>query len=228
MMTTSGYACWLLLLLVCLASKVAAFATTPSSLPRMFVFRADGTEHRSLLPDLDRSLAYISASYYEPQDPDVVELLKDTACHPDDACWALDACRGNLVTAKLHIVLAQQQQQACTNLDSLESVPIELFLKRRRMQQAGYAPSTRTSSPVRRKSMSPKRTKRKNMSSATKNNNTDTSLMIRLQRPFRKWMGPRRQLDEPGVKRRGLVHVALFLGLCRYIFGPQLLPLLAV
>jgi len=46
--------------------------------------------------------------YYEPTDEKVIDLVQMTGCNTDDACWALEAHGGNIVSARQDIYYASR------------------------------------------------------------------------------------------------------------------------
>ena len=76
---------------------------------RLFEFNDDGTEVNNLLPPLGRSLKYGVDCYYEVTDRLVVNLIDKTDCHPMDATWSLEACKGNITEAWTCISTARRQ-----------------------------------------------------------------------------------------------------------------------
>ena len=83
--------------------------TTISPRRRLFEFNGDGTEVNNLLPPLGRSLQYGVDCYYEVTDRLVVNLIDKTDCHPMDATWSLEACKGNITEAWTCISTARRQ-----------------------------------------------------------------------------------------------------------------------
>jgi hypothetical protein len=79
-----------------------------SSSPRLFSLRDDGTERQNLLPPLGLRLDLGMDCNFEPTDGKVQNLADQTSCHPWDAAWALEACKGDLVEAKTRIMVAQR------------------------------------------------------------------------------------------------------------------------
>lgn len=82
--------------------------TTTTSSQRLFSFRANGTEERSLLPQLSRALTSGIECYYEVTDRKVQNLISKTNCHPEDAAWALEACQGDMTEAWTRISTARR------------------------------------------------------------------------------------------------------------------------
>ena len=76
---------------------------------RLFEFNDDGTEVNNLLPPLGRSLKYGVDCYYEVTDRLVVNLIDKTDCHPMDATWSLEACKGDITEAWTCISTARRQ-----------------------------------------------------------------------------------------------------------------------
>jgi hypothetical protein len=77
-------------------------------LDRLFSFGKDGKEARALLPPLKRRLDSGVSCYYEHNDRLVLSLVDKTSCHPDDACWALEACEGDIIEAWTRISTARR------------------------------------------------------------------------------------------------------------------------
>ena len=83
--------------------------TALTSTRRLFEFNDDGTEVNNLLPPLGRSLQYGVDCYYEVTDRLVVNLIDKTDCHPMDATWSLEACKGDITEAWTCISTARRQ-----------------------------------------------------------------------------------------------------------------------
>ena len=77
---------------------------------RLFQFEMNGKEVKDLLPSLRRRLDSGVACYYEPTDRLVRNLVDKTACAVDDACWALEACQGDITEAWTRISTARRLQ----------------------------------------------------------------------------------------------------------------------
>jgi len=77
-------------------------------LPPIFSFKPDGTEANNLLPKLRRRIDTGVSCYYEPTDEKVIQLVQMTGCNPQDACWALEAHGGNIVSARQDIYYASR------------------------------------------------------------------------------------------------------------------------
>ena len=77
--------------------------------PILFSFNEDGTEVNGALPPLGRSLRYGVECYYEVTDRIVRNLIDKTDCHPTDAAWALEACKGDVTEAWTCISAARRQ-----------------------------------------------------------------------------------------------------------------------
>lgn len=75
----------------------------------LFQFDDLGREKLGILPNLGRNPNLGVESFYEPTDSLVRQLLRMTRCHPDDACWALEANKGNVMQASIAIALAQRK-----------------------------------------------------------------------------------------------------------------------
>lgn len=79
--------------------------TTSSSI--LFNFHENGVEASGILPSLGRNPSLVPC-FYEPEDNVVRSVVRMTRCHPQDACWALEACKGNIMEASVAIALAQR------------------------------------------------------------------------------------------------------------------------
>jgi hypothetical protein len=75
---------------------------------RLFEFNDKGQEVNDLLPALSRRLDTGIACYFEPQERLVQNLVDKTSCHVDDACWALEACQGDITEAWTRISMARR------------------------------------------------------------------------------------------------------------------------
>lgn len=75
---------------------------------RLFAFQTNGKEKRDLLPPLSRPLESGISCYLERSDRLVQNLVSKTACHPEDAAWALEACKGDSTEAWTRIVMARR------------------------------------------------------------------------------------------------------------------------
>jgi hypothetical protein len=75
---------------------------------RLFEFKKDGNEARNLLPRLKRRLDSGVACYFEPTDRLVQNLVGKTSVCPEDACWALEACEGDITEAWTRISMARR------------------------------------------------------------------------------------------------------------------------
>lgn len=75
---------------------------------RLFTIGKDGKEIRGLLPRLRRRLESGVACYFEPTDRLVQNLVGKTSCRPEDACWALEACEGDITEAWMRISTARR------------------------------------------------------------------------------------------------------------------------
>lgn len=75
---------------------------------RLFQMKEDGTEARGLLPPLSRNLKSGIGCYFETSDRQVQNLASKTACHLEDAAWALEACKGDVTEAWLCISTARR------------------------------------------------------------------------------------------------------------------------
>lgn len=91
---------------------------------RLFDIQSNGREARDLLPPLSRSLISGIECYFESTDRAVQNLAEKTACHPMDAAWALEACKGDVTEAWLCIstarkmLLNEQQEQEEEDFDA--------------------------------------------------------------------------------------------------------------
>ena len=74
---------------------------------RLFSIQKDGKESRELLPPLRQRLDSGVECYFESNDKLVQNLIGKTSCNPDDACWALEACNGDITEAWTRISFAQ-------------------------------------------------------------------------------------------------------------------------
>ncbi|KAL7575120.1 hypothetical protein ACA910_000487 [Epithemia clementina (nom. ined.)] len=75
-------------------------ALLSSSTPLLFSFDVEtGKEVNDLLPPLGRSLQSGVDCYFEPSDRLVLNLVRKTSCAVEDACWALEACKGDITEA---------------------------------------------------------------------------------------------------------------------------------
>lgn len=85
-------------------------AKVPSKPPmkRLFSFRFDGTEKNDFLPCLSRSLDSGLGPLVSLTDDNVETLATDVGCLPEDAAWALEACRGDVAEAMTRILNAQK------------------------------------------------------------------------------------------------------------------------
>lgn len=108
---------------------------------RLFAFNTDGTEVRGWLPRLSRTLESGIDCYFEATDRIVQNLVSKTDCHPEDAAWALEACKGDITEAWTCISTARRQQLIGED-DSLSSEVSQLMaendfeiLKEERMEQ---------------------------------------------------------------------------------------------
>ena len=77
---------------------------------RLFQFGEDGKEVNGLLPPLGRRLDKGIACYFECSDRLVRNLVQKTSCNVDDACWALEACRGDMTEAWTRISYARRMR----------------------------------------------------------------------------------------------------------------------
>jgi hypothetical protein len=79
-----------------------------TNMSRLFDIQLDGREARDLLPPLSRSLTSGIECYFEVTDRKVQNLSKQATCHPVDAAWALEACKGDVTEAWLCISTARR------------------------------------------------------------------------------------------------------------------------
>lgn len=75
----------------------------------IFEFTVKGKEVNDLLPPLGRRLDSGVDCYFEPTDRLVRNLVNKTACCVPDACWALEACRGDITEAWTRISTARRR-----------------------------------------------------------------------------------------------------------------------
>jgi hypothetical protein len=76
---------------------------------RLFEFDINGREKRDLLPSLSRTLESGIGCDFEASDRLVQNLVEKTECHPEDAAWALEACKGDITEAWTRISTARRQ-----------------------------------------------------------------------------------------------------------------------
>ncbi|GAX27625.1 hypothetical protein FisN_13Hu284 [Fistulifera solaris] len=76
----------------------------------LFQFNALGQEVNNLLPPLRRPLDKGIPCYFEPNDRMVQNLIDKTSCAVEDACWALEACQGDMTEAWTRISVARRNQ----------------------------------------------------------------------------------------------------------------------
>ena len=120
---------------------------------RLFEFDESGQEVRHLLPPLRRRLdpnnTAAAACYMEPTDRLVQNLVQKTSCHVNDACWALEACRGDLQEAWLRISTARRLQlnnaaaAASEESTSLGDYQLAREIERRQQKKKKKAPPTK-------------------------------------------------------------------------------------
>lgn len=80
-----------------------------SSSVRLFSFDPNtGKEVNEYLPALGRKLTSGVDCYFEASDRLVRNLVGKTGVHVDDACWALEACKGDLTEAWMSISTARR------------------------------------------------------------------------------------------------------------------------
>ena len=88
---------------------------------RLFQFDASGVEVNGLLPNLGRSLANNIPCYFEPSDRKVINLVDKTLCHVEDACWALEANKGDVMEAWTCISMARRMRYMTMAVDPMVS-----------------------------------------------------------------------------------------------------------
>ena len=84
---------------------------------KLFEFDASGNEVNNLLPSLGRRLDKGVGCYFEPSDRKVRNLVEKTSCNVEDACWALEACRGDTTEAWTCISAARRTQLESSSTD---------------------------------------------------------------------------------------------------------------
>jgi hypothetical protein len=77
---------------------------------RLFEFNMNGKEINDLLPSLRRRLTTGVECYYVPTDRIVQNLVDKTSVNYIDACWALEACQGDITEAWTRISVARRLQ----------------------------------------------------------------------------------------------------------------------
>jgi hypothetical protein len=111
---------------------------------RLFAFNANGKEVQGWLPPLSRRLVYGVNCYYEPTDRIVQNLIEKTApIHPEDACWALEACNGDITEAwtristarRLKLEQLKQEQQQSTGDDDDDDLWKEFQARKKKLEQ---------------------------------------------------------------------------------------------
>jgi hypothetical protein len=75
----------------------------------LFQFDLRGREVNGLLPNLSRRLDSGVGCYFEAEDRLVQNLVGKTSCSIHDACWALEACKGDITEAWTRISVARRQ-----------------------------------------------------------------------------------------------------------------------
>jgi hypothetical protein len=80
-----------------------------SSQFNLFQFDVRGREVNGLLPNLSRRLDSGVGCYFEAADRLVQNLVDKTSCSVHDACWALEACKGDITEAWTRISVARRQ-----------------------------------------------------------------------------------------------------------------------
>eukprot|EP00980_Cylindrotheca_fusiformis_P009113 scaffold1976_cov86-Cylindrotheca_fusiformis.AAC.3 len=101
-------------------------ASLPYQVQRMFHFNLDGSEVRGLLPRLSRSLDSGIGCYFEQSDRLVQNLVQKTECHPEDAAWALEACKGDITEAWTQISVARRQLLEANDDGRGKTLPTEV------------------------------------------------------------------------------------------------------
>ena len=89
---------------------------------RLFQFNKQGKEVNDLLPSLGRRLDTGIDCYFEPRDRKVRNLVDKTMCHVEDACWALEACKGDVTEAWTRISTARRLSLNVRRVDDEEFV----------------------------------------------------------------------------------------------------------
>lgn len=92
---------------------------------RLFSFDTNGNEINNLLPSLGRRLDKGVDCYFEPSDGKVRNLVEKTGCHVRDACWALEACRGEMTEAWTRISAARRMQLDNSTTDDWDELAVE-------------------------------------------------------------------------------------------------------
>ena len=77
---------------------------------QLFQLDVNGKEVNNLLPPLGRRLDRGIQCYFEPNDKLVQNLVDKTSCSVEDACWALEACKGDLTEAWTRVSVARRNQ----------------------------------------------------------------------------------------------------------------------
>lgn len=227
------------------ANDVAPIGQTADSSPPppLFVFDSvSGEEVSGLLPRVERRLDLGVDCYYEPQDAAVLDVqgrlarsssssttsVVDLVVGAQDICWALEACKGDAMEATVRIKVAahhRHHHHSCAsssssiNLDSYESVPLlewtfKRELQKRRQEQKASSdgngfgrlsftviPKWLTVGTMRVASQWKQQPRR---------HRHRTSRRDLMKNPSR----------QPSEKRRVLLaQLALFVGLCNFVFG---------
>lgn len=100
---------------------VSARQSAPQRL--LFEFNAKGAEVQELLPPVGRRLDSGSGCYYNTEDRTVVTLAEQTTCAPEDAAWALEACKGDRTEARTRIAVAQRKRLELDAMASMATKP---------------------------------------------------------------------------------------------------------
>lgn len=95
---------------------------TDSTSERLFEFDSSGKEKRNLLPPLGRRLVPGVGCYFESGDRKVKNLVGKTAVSVEDACWALEACRGDVTEAWTCISIARRMMLNDKRFEGLETL----------------------------------------------------------------------------------------------------------
>jgi hypothetical protein len=90
--------------------RVAGSDAAAMTTVNLFEFDAKGKEVNNLLPNLGRWLDKGVGCYYEATDRPVASLVRRTSCSPADACWALEACKGDVTEAWTRISVARRMK----------------------------------------------------------------------------------------------------------------------
>lgn len=91
---------------------------------RLFEFDSMGREVNGRLPRLGRRLDRGVECYYEASDRVVQSLVENTGVNVLDACWALEACKGDVTEAWTCISTARRMQLTSNN-DDMDDLNVE-------------------------------------------------------------------------------------------------------